>query len=75
MQDGRFREDLFYRLGVFPIHLPPLRERLDDIPVLAHYFLQRASARLHRRFSGIEPASLRGCSSTRGRAISASCRM
>jgi transcriptional regulator with GAF, ATPase, and Fis domain len=54
----RFREDLFYRLSVFPIHLPPLRERGDDIPALAKYFLQRLTVRLGRRFTGIEPASL-----------------
>jgi transcriptional regulator with GAF, ATPase, and Fis domain len=58
MEDGRLREDLFYRLSVFPIHLPPLRERPDDIPVLAEYFLKRVAVRLDRPFSHIEPASL-----------------
>jgi transcriptional regulator with GAF, ATPase, and Fis domain len=59
IQEGRFREDLFYRLSVFPIHLPPLRERPEDIPALAAHFLELAAARLGRHFSGIDPASLR----------------
>jgi transcriptional regulator with GAF, ATPase, and Fis domain len=56
---GRFREDLFYRLNVFPVHLPPLRERAEDIPVLAEYFLQHVAPRVGRRFCGIERASMR----------------
>ena len=57
-QDGRFRADLFYRLSVFPLHLPPLRDRREDIPALAEYILRRIGQRLGRCFAGIEPASL-----------------
>jgi DNA-binding NtrC family response regulator len=41
VRDGRFRTDLFYRLNVIPVHLPPLRQRVDDIPILANHFLRR----------------------------------
>ncbi len=58
VRDGRFREDLFYRLSVFPVRVPPLRERPEDLPSLTAYFLQRVASRLGRRFSGVDQASM-----------------
>ena len=55
---GRFREDLFYRLAVIPIHVPALRERPDDVAPLALHFLQRFASRLGKPLSGIEPEAL-----------------
>ena len=51
--DGSFRRDLYYRLNVFPIRLPSLRERTDDIPLLVHFFVQRYAGKIGRRISRI----------------------
>src|SRR5688572_1336030 len=55
---GSFREDLYYRLSVFPIALPPLRERRDDIPSLVEYFARRFAERRGLNYAGIDPESL-----------------
>jgi two-component system nitrogen regulation response regulator GlnG len=56
--DGKFRPDLYYRLGVFTIHLPPLRERGDDLPMLVRHFLRCFSRELGREIQGIAPEVL-----------------
>ncbi len=57
--EGKFREDLFYRINVIPVQLPPLRERLDDIPLLAEHFLAKYAAQIGRKTSGITPEAMR----------------
>ncbi|HVB59392.1 MAG TPA: helix-turn-helix domain-containing protein, partial [Candidatus Acidoferrales bacterium] len=55
IREGRFREDLFYRLKVLLIELPPLRDRLDDVPLLVDYFLEHFNRKMNRNVQGTEP--------------------
>ena len=55
---GKFREDLYYRLNVFPIMVPPLRDRRDDIPALVNHFITRIAAEEGRKVRGIQPTAL-----------------
>ena len=53
VSEGQFRSDLFYRLNVFPVRLPPLRDRSEDIPMLVHYFVQKYALRMERKIETI----------------------
>jgi DNA-binding NtrC family response regulator len=59
IKNGTFREDLFYRINIVPIHLPPLRERQDDIPLLANHFLRVYNERRNKGIRGFTPEALR----------------
>src|SRR5881394_510839 len=58
VKDGKFREDLFYRINVIPIKLPPLRERVADVPQLAEFFLRRYNTRFRKKIQGITDTTM-----------------
>jgi len=57
--DGRFREDLFYRLNVIPIHIPPLCDRTDDIPLLVDHFIEKYSTENRKSIKGVDQKALK----------------
>jgi transcriptional regulator with GAF, ATPase, and Fis domain len=64
-KEGKFREDLYYRLNVFPVRLPPLRERADDIPLLVRFFVSKFAARMSKRIEIVGTDTLELLSSYR----------
>jgi DNA-binding NtrC family response regulator len=58
VEEGRFRPDLFYRLNVFPIHLPPLRERRGEIPILVDHFVKKLAASMNKKITRVSPAAI-----------------
>ncbi len=58
LEQGHFRQDLFFRINVIPIHVPPLRARTDDIPLLAEHFFQRLQLKSRKKITGISPAAM-----------------
>ena len=74
VDENKFRADLYYRLHVFPLNVPALRDRREDIPLLTRYFVQKHAQRMGRKIEAIRPRRWMRSSLTIGRAISANCR-
>ncbi len=58
IEEGKFRPDLFYRLNVFHIELPPLRDRLEDIPLLVNHFVRKFSGEMNKKINRVSPAAM-----------------
>jgi len=58
IQEGKFREDLYYRIHVIPIFLPPVRERIEDVPLLANHFLQHFNREMNKKIEGFSPEAM-----------------
>ncbi len=58
IEEGKFRPDLFYRLNVFHIELPPLRDRHDDVPLLVNYFVRKFSLQMNKKINRVSPAAM-----------------
>ena len=58
VEQGRFRADLFYRLNVFPLDVPPLRKRKADLPLILYFYLDRFSKEMGKQFQGVSPESM-----------------
>ncbi len=57
-EKGAFRSDLYYRLNIFPIELPPLRERKEDVPLLANHFCEKFAGRMGKDVTGVSPSAM-----------------